>query len=279
MYCEGNLPGTGGGGGPPPPPQCPPAAGEENYSTRNPITVTKAKGRLIINVLAPPEDPGDGGDDPNNPNPQPSPCSVPVVADIINKVKDTCLHNMVQAAIDRNIQYNLTQSINSIFGAGSNFNLTFLDGSIPNSNGKIVDAETDVVGQPTYYLLGARKIYHTMDINITLNSNSLPNTTQEYITVSILHETLHAYFKQTGQIDDHDEMVNNYIPWFESALRAIYPNIPPADLEALAYGGLMDSMAFSLSEKDAFASLYNMTNRLYIDGTKGQNVTNYSYLI
>ncbi len=64
-------------------------------------------------------------------------------------------------------------------------------------------------------------------------------------------------------------MVHNYISWFESALHAIYPNIVPADLEALAYGGLTDSMAFTTSEKDAFLSSYNLTNQQYINGTKG----------
>lgn len=193
------------------------------------------------------------------------------VADIKNKVKDTCLHRMVQAAMDRDIEYQLGVSMKSIFGAGSKFNLTFLDAPIANVSGKIVDAQTDVVGTPKYYLKdGTRPIYGSMDLNITLNSNSLPGTTEEYITVSILHEALHAYFRQTGQIDDHNEMVNNYIPWFESAMHVIYPNMPPADLEALAYGGLMDSMAFSMTEKDAFALLYNQTNKLYINGTKGQ---------
>lgn len=48
-------------------------------------------------------------------------------------------------------------------------------------------------------------------------------------------------FQVTGSIDDHNVMVKNYIPWFESILHTMYPSISPGDIEALAYSGLTDS--------------------------------------
>ena len=112
-----------------------------------------------------------------------------------------------------------------------------------------------------------------MNIEIKLNSDVLPNASEQYIAVTILHETLHAYFRQTGQLDDHNEMVNNYIPWFESTLKTLYPSMSPEDAEALAYGGLTDSMAFTTSEKDAFRASYEYTSNAYATGMKGSPCT------
>lgn len=115
-----------------------------------------------------------------------------------------------------------------------------------------------------------RFIITSMDVGIKLNSNTLPKASQELTSAIILHEVLHAYFQVTGQIDDHNVMVKNYIPWFESTLHTMYPSISPGDIEALAYSGLTDSQAFGTPPVNtSLRDHYNTVQNSYQHGSSG----------
>lgn len=189
---------------------------------------------------------------------------VPQVVEIKNNVKDTCLRKMVEDARNKNIEFNAKESMNGIFDSNSDFNLNFFDGPLATD----LDGITHVshTGGTT---VGNRVKITSMDIDITLNSTTLPNSSAEFIAVTILHEVLHAYFAQVGIAFDHDVMVREYIPWFTSSLHSLYPTIPDTDLVALAYGGLMDNATFVNSPEYAMKNIYGSINDNYKGGRLG----------
>ncbi|QKJ31385.1 hypothetical protein HQ865_16980 [Mucilaginibacter mali] len=251
-YCVPGQP--GGGGGVAPPTDCDNGGGGGVYEP--PVEAESINGKLVVRGVPPPDSTSNGG----------TPCEP--VQDIKNKVNDPCLHKMVDSAINRNIEYDASESMKGIFDSNSDFNLTFLDNTLSST----IDGTSQVQHAGASIQQGTgKRIITSMDINITLNSQTLPNASQEYITATILHEVLHSYFIQAGYIgDDHDTMFNKYIPWFESALHAIYPQLDNNDLQALAYGGLLDSQAFKNSTEGANGNLYFTINNLYKYGNKGK---------
>ena len=239
--------GPGEPSNPPAPPTC-------NIS---PINQTLVKINVVNN--------GDTGAPPPT-----DPCDV---NKITNNVKDPCLNKMVQASIDNNIKLTLSQSMNSIFGLSANFNLTYTDAILHNNDGSI-DYKTD--GNTTPLYIGREKqsgtgriLITSLDLSIVFNNAALQTASKEFISATILHEALHAYFRSFGGLDDHDTMVNSYIPWFESSLKSLYPTMDDGNVQALAYGGLTSTMAFSISAYSTSSNTFNTINQYYKDGTWG----------
>jgi hypothetical protein len=200
-----------------------------------------------------------------------NPCNVEQAAKITNNVKDPCLHRLVDSAIKRDVGYELKQSMNGIFNTNTKFNLDFYDKPLAY----FTDGETEpteITGSYVYRPDGTiERITNItgMDIKITLNSSTLPNSTEEYVTATILHEALHAYFKSANTTFDHDIMVRKYIPWYKASLHAIYPSMTEGDLTGLAYGGLMQEAAFQTSSEYAMKSLYEGVNDSYKHARSG----------
>jgi hypothetical protein len=251
-----------GGGGTPPAPTCPgnkpPGTGSGGGSSGP----TTSVGILTVSTTSTTSTSG---------LPAPSdPCLADKIASkIYDNVANPCVHTMVEAAISRNIEFDLQNSMNRIFGNNANFNLTF------NDNPKnLIDPTDDGETTPTYtdaYIQAGtnRTIITGMDIDITLNSKILSGSSQEFVTATILHEALHAYFRTIGTMDDHNVMVIQYIPWFESTLKAIYPSMSDSDAQALAFGGLTQTMAMSVSSYSGQKSFLDNINNIYKDGAKG----------
>jgi len=195
----------------------------------------------------------------------------PPPAIVTNNIQDPCLKSMVDAAITRDINYDLTHSMDNIFNTNTKFNLNFIDGPFYNNDGSInytTQGFTHKNGSVSN--LNGRTIVTSMTLDIKLNSNTLPKASQEFTSAIILHEALHAYFQVTGQIDDHNVMVTNYIPWFESTLHTMYPLITPGDIEALAYSGLTDSQAFGTPPVNtSLRDYYNTVQNSYQHGSSG----------
>lgn len=190
---------------------------------------------------------------------------------ITNNVQDTCLKNMVNAAITRDINYDLTHSMDNIFNTNTKFNLNFIDGPFYNNDGSINYTTQGFTHKNGVQMnSNGRIIITSMTLDIKLNSNTLPKASQEFTSAIILHEVLHAYFQVTGQIDDHNVMVRNYIPWFEATLQSMYPLITPGDIEALAYSGLTDSQAFGTPPVNtSLRDHYNTVQNSYQHGSSG----------
>jgi len=257
--------GSGGGGGgyggdPTPPNPCSPIT----YSIR-PVAIQSVNNGKRVMVAQPDVGGGDGSGGGS------SPCAS-VAQVITNNVNNPCLHDMVKAAINRDIKYNLQKSMVGIFGGDqTTFNLNFIDGPFYNSDGSI-----NITTQGTTHSIARKENFNgrfiitSMNVEIMLNSNTLPNASQEFTSAIILHEALHAYFAETGQIDAHDVMVNHYIPWFEATLQSMYPTISPGDIEALAYSGLTDSQAFGTPPANtSLRDHYNTVQNLYQHGNSG----------
>ncbi|EHQ25530.1 hypothetical protein [Mucilaginibacter paludis] len=187
--------------------------------------------------------------------------------DTINHVKNPCLKKMVSEALKNNIQYELKKSMNGIFANSTKFNLSFIDTLLePHTDGITTVTRTSTSAIDG----GSRLRIDGIDITIALNSYTLPGASKEYISVTILHEALHAYFRTLGYTSfQHDVMVTSYIPWFVTALQGLYPNITEPDAKALAYGGLMDSVAFFSSEEQAMTSAYGIVNNNYKTAASG----------
>jgi hypothetical protein len=198
----------------------------------------------------------------------------PVVKIIKNNINDPCLKKMVAAAITRNIQYNLTQSMNSIFGRNANFNLEFIDAPLASSTDGITQTiaiDGHYIYEPDGVTIQRITDIKGMDVRITLNSTTLPNASEEYITATILHEALHAYFRAGNNVSsfDHNTMVNQYIPWYEAIMSSMYVSMSTPDLRGLAYGGLMNEAAFTTSTEYAMKNAYSLINDSYKGARSG----------
>lgn len=189
---------------------------------------------------------------------------VPFTTIIVNNVNDPCLKKMVQYSIDKNIQINIKESVNSIFNINDDFDLVYEDNySLPDS----IDGETSVIsyGFSPNRLASSR----TMSIKIGLNSKKLPNSSKEYITATILHEALHAYFRYTGTILDHNNMADNYLNWFKVSVKNIYPNMSDSDAEFLGWRGLSETWRWQNTlDKNIQDNIIDI-NKRYKDGTNG----------
>lgn len=220
---------------------------------------------------------GSGGvvPDPNTPIGQPPVVpTTPTVPggdpnDITNNVKDPCLKLMVQLAIDRGINFSAEETLKSIFGENSNINLFFGEKNYANSG-------TDGGTLINRVLKNANGTIARLDITISLNTPILQNASQEYITATILHEALHAYFDfKNGQSDETGQHVTMssqpYITQFSAKMQQIYPNMSNEDALALAWGGLEGTPAY---DDLRAAQPYNvgqmfLANGQYKDGEKG----------
>jgi hypothetical protein len=191
---------------------------------------------------------------------------------IHNNVNDSCLRRLVQAAIDRNISYNMTESMNGIFDSNLRFNLNFTD--VPLANDTDGDTQaSDAKGTSILNSDGSLRFTNltALTLDIRLNSSTLPNASEEYVTATILHEALHAYFRATRSpiAFDHYNMVQEYIPWFNAAMKSIYPNMDEPIRVALAYGGLMRDVAFTMGDQSSLRNLYGGVNDSYKTAQSG----------
>ncbi|WP_162429145.1 hypothetical protein [Mucilaginibacter sp. 14171R-50] len=275
-YEEPNNPGTSGSPAPPPPPDpCapPPPPVTPPPSVPDPPTVPPAPlampGHIAINNV-----PGGGFPPPTD---EDDPCP-PNDYDIINKVKDPCLKAMVDATIQKDINFYINESMKSIFNQNTDFNIDFADAGPSNFISPTDDGKTDVThagfGNVTLPDGSKKLVLNTMDLTITLNSN-LGNSSKEYITASIMHEAFHAYLTYSQTIvNQHLDMARNYINSMATQLQAMYPNLSPVDAKALAWGGLEREAGIlytnlNTTEKNIISS----TNALYKNGTYGQPCT------
>lgn len=177
---------------------------------------------------------------------------------------------MVDAAIKGDIVFDLKQSMNSIFNTNTDFNLEFVDNTLSST----LDGATDVLqagGDPVPN--SDRFILKTLSLRITLNSATLPSASKEYITATILHEVLHAYFRKSRVGFDHQVMFEEYIPWYTSILKTMYPGMDPNDTQALAYGGLQDAPSYIGSLTSLQKQSYKEANDKYRSGTSGTPCT------
>ncbi|MCZ4245539.1 hypothetical protein [Pedobacter punctiformis] len=232
-------------------------------------------GRYCTSVEIPTDGNGGVTPDPNNPRGQtPNIPTLPTVpdegrGDIVNKIKDPCLKAMVQALLDKGIEFTAEQTLNSIFGDNSSINLSFDQATYTSD---LTDGSTT----PPIVTFKNDGSINTFNITIKLNEKTLPNASTEFIASTIIHETLHAYFSYRDKVFDpdrqHDEMATEqYIAWFQAAIKKMYSQMDNTDALALAWGGLEGTPAYDTYKTNDPYSVGQLwlTNSEYADGTKG----------
>ena len=84
-----------------------------------------------------------------------------------------------------------------------------------------------------------------LNVEIRVNTSILPNdASQDYKASIFIHEIIHSYYLYKGfnlddQLKQHTDIANNYINDIASMLKQAF-GTPPADANALAFGGLKD---------------------------------------
>ena len=100
-----------------------------------------------------------------------------------------------------------------------------------------------------------------MYVDITLNSDLLPNIAQEFAAKTMMHETLHAMFLANGDarngILQHNQIANSYIDALANALMSNFPNMSQQDAIALSWSGV------DFQNTTAWAALPTPTQNLY----------------
>lgn len=196
---------------------------------------------------------------------------------IENKIENPCLKNMVDKIIKKDIEFAIEETLLSIFGESNKFNIFYSE---------TTDLEDYNFGRaiPSNLQINNQGQYITMDINVKLNVKTLPNSSQEFITTVIIHESIHAYLNYKGFIfnpNQHDIMLSNYITLMANYLTTNF-QISDKDAYALSFSGLHDAYKNSLNNqswqniKDKLGSkLTTESERLnlldqYQSGYKGQ---------
>ncbi|MGJ1261335.1 hypothetical protein [Sphingobacterium spiritivorum] len=200
-----------------------------------------------------------------------------IITKIVNNINNPCLKNMVDKIIKKNIEFTIEETLLSIFGESNDFNIFYSE---------TTDLEDYNFGRATTSNLKINNQgqYVGMDINIKLNVKTLPSSSQEFITMVIVHESTHAYLNYKGFVyntNQHDIMLSNYVTLMANYMINNF-QISEKDAYALSFGGLHDAYKNSINNqswqniKDKLGSkLTTESERLnlldqYQSGYKGQ---------
>ena len=180
-------------------------------------------------------DGGDGSTGVGFPEPQLTPCAVPI-ADILNNVKDPCLNKMVNVTINQNITTEINEMIQGVFGNPSYLNLTFTD-QVP-----ISQPNRDAEEGGNFSSNG-----DLTSVDIYLKAATLSGSSKEFIAATIMHEALHAFMDYQGINFDkqHSEMAAKYLNTMASDLEKMFPGMTDQVAYSLAWGGLEGTYLYS----------------------------------
>jgi len=181
-----------------------------------------------------------------------------IIYKIENNVKSPCISGQVNKAVDSQFKNQITSLINNAFGESEKFDIILEDN---NLNDNSLDGVTGISFTET-----------VMTFTITLNSEVLTSSSQEYILAVVFHELLHSYMGHLG-IDkssisiDHENMANNYLNMLSKALMEHY-SISGTNANYLAWGGLHESSKWGQLSQDQKNQILQ-TNEEYRSGVKG----------
>ncbi|MNE11552.1 hypothetical protein D3C80_1043160 [compost metagenome] len=163
---------------------------------------------------------------------------------IINNVKNPCLKDMVDEVVNKDIAFKANETLKSIFGANEKINIIFNEST---------DLESDVNGnaKPSRIVYDNQGKIAEIDIDINLNLNNLPSSSQEYIATVVVHESIHAYLDFKGfsyNTNQHDIMLKDYVGVIANYLINNF-NTPVQDAYSVAFGGLYEAFQNSLNNQ------------------------------
>ncbi len=187
--------------------------------------------------------------------------------EIINKVDDPCLKDMVEESIDQDCRNKVSTIINTLFAASETHHLYFEDNPTLAPPLENADARTQVD-------LHNMSLPNRLKIEITFNTSQLDSASQEYIAATIFHEAIHAWIDYsfpvpTEAAQHHESMAQSgNIQMVANAIREIYPNLSMQDAIDLSWGGLQNTIAWTNltpQERDRI----NQVNNAHKFGTSG----------
>ena len=215
--------------------------------------------------LLPPDDGGGGNSSTTT--------TTMALQNIVDSLQDTCLNNAFKSILFSTNQQNVIGNlINKTFGSNAQFNLTFVQSSLLSNS--------QMANTPPFSLsinAAGDSIFTT---HITLNGNILPNSSQEFIATTILHESLHAYFEFIGlfpgsSLNQHMVMSQNYVNLLMASLQSVYP-ISDSDAKAIILSEMADYASTYPNDYLNLLHSYGLTgNQLvstytsYLNGTSG----------
>lgn len=195
---------------------------------------------------------GGGGGVPVNPNPSDQ--------DVINQVKNACLHEMTDIALAQDIEGSIGAAIHNIYGTPAFPHLIISDTKL----GLTRDANTTT----TYFTNGE------LISSIQLNNSTLPKSSTEFIAATIMHEFGHAIIN-AGHVPSSDaageeQLAIQFVNTMASSLQTSY-GLTSDQAYALAWGGLEQTPAFAsqVGVGSTKAATYKTINDSYRDGTSG----------
>ncbi|RZK58901.1 MAG: hypothetical protein EOO91_06830 [Pedobacter sp.] len=196
-----------------------------------------------------PDDPpgGEGCEDPTNfsnpecQNDDNDPIDNPIEPEIKNNVTDTCLKKVVDSALSNDV-VGILKDIISKLDNNANVKIKIYDaqqtsnGSPATTSGSAWDKDANgkTIGFST---------------NITLSRDLLVGSTKEHTAAVLLHEVLHAYFREsTGKKEafdglDHQTIAEDYIEPIADFLADLF-DISLLDATAMAWDGVADGDAY-----------------------------------
>lgn len=180
--------------------------------------------------------------------------------DITDRINNPCLKN-VWDAIKSNTENKITDLLHSTFGQNHTINFKIVDGNI-DGGGPAKSAVTKNILSST----GER----FFDVKVTLNKNTMPGYSQEYVATTIVHEIMHAYFNENRtfynqQFQQHQAMAEGYVEHLKDAVTSLFPNMPDKAAYALVLNGFNDMFEQNLTGWNALLTKYQLTNQEIYD--------------
>ncbi|MGB4776271.1 MAG: hypothetical protein WBP45_13935 [Daejeonella sp.] len=203
--------------------------------------------------VEPGDNPGNGGGEGGG---EDNPSSNPPY-DIENDLDNPCLKSTLDNLINnKGFNNRLKFILNDVFGKNPNLALNFDEiYTLPDSiNGFYDPINTQGGGLTRLFVL--------------INGNTLPNASVEYMTVTYLHETLHAYLSLTNEtaLLDHEDIATQYRGAIADALVEMY-GTNPTTADALAWQGLFGTSVWSTYQ----SSHPNLSNQIGNTNTNHHN--------
>ncbi|KIA90863.1 hypothetical protein OC25_24080 [Pedobacter kyungheensis] len=181
-------------------------------------------------------------------------------ADITDKIKNKCLDS-VWIKVKDTLNNKIAKILNNTFNTSDKINFKIVDGNIDGGYAAKTEVVTDKVNSDGI---------HVFDVKVTLNKNTLPSASQEFIATTMVHEIMHAYFDSqktyyTQQFQQHRNMAENYIDDLKNAVQAIYSSLDDKAAYALILNGFGDIFKNDLTYWNSLVSKYDLDNAQIIN--------------
>ncbi|MDB5086838.1 MAG: hypothetical protein JWR09_832 [Mucilaginibacter sp.] len=182
-----------------------------------------------------------------------------VTQKIIDDLKAPCLKFVLEnKLIKNNLNGEIANIINDVFGSSDKVNITFSEENNPSHQYPAI-----TTGYPP-----SNGIFNT---TTTLNLAQIGEGSQEYKTIVMVHEVLHAYMDYNNQyfgnqLKQHKEIAQKYVNDIKIFVQGLYPTLKDNDAYAIILNGIGDIYGNDLNNP-AYVALRNSYSVTDFSGT------------